>query len=217
MTNRTRPQYEATRLARWILTDVGCELRLARIFGDGMVMQRDAVIPVRGTATPGVDVVVTFDGTPYPARVDADGTWGAALSPRPAGGPYVMTVDAGDERLAVRDILVGDVWVASGQSNMEWTVADARDERRHRIEIGITVSREREAVERVAAAIDHHTTVSNRHRRAMDLNGVTQRRHMIAPPEVGCVVGNSNCRPQCDTRRIGRSISMWWCRHRRRH
>lgn len=106
------------------------QLRLARLFGDGMVMQRDAAVPVWGWAAPGAEVAVRFDGRTHTARAGADGAWRVALPPLPAGGPHEMTVAAGGERRTVRDILVGDVWVASGQSNMEWPLSAARDAER---------------------------------------------------------------------------------------
>ena len=102
-------------------------LRLSRLVGDGMVMQRGARVPVWGWAPSGAAVAVTFDGRPYAARAAADGRWQVTLPTMPAGGPHAMTVAAGGERVAVRDILVGDVWVCSGQSNMEWTLENARD------------------------------------------------------------------------------------------
>ncbi len=102
-------------------------LRLTRLVGDGMVMQRDARVPVWGWAAAGAAVTVTFDGRPHATRAGADGRWQVTLPAMPAGGPHAMTVTAGAERVLVRDILVGDVWVCSGQSNMEWTVENARD------------------------------------------------------------------------------------------
>lgn len=103
------------------------ELRLARLASDGMVMQRDLEVPVWGWAAAGDEVAVTFRGATYTARADASGAWTVRLPPTPAGGPYELTVAAGDERLRVEDVLVGDVWICSGQSNMEWVVADSND------------------------------------------------------------------------------------------
>ncbi len=100
-------------------------LQLSRIIGDGMVMQRDAHVPVWGSAAPHARVVVAFDGRDYAATADAAGRWVATLPAMPAGGPHAMTVAADGERVEVRDILVGDVWVCSGQSNMEFVVRDA--------------------------------------------------------------------------------------------
>ncbi len=103
------------------------QLTLPPLVGDHMVMQREAEVPVWGWAPPGEAVTVTFDGTPYRATAAADSTWRVTLPPMEAGGPHEMTVEGAGETIRVRNILVGDVWIASGQSNMEWTVIDARD------------------------------------------------------------------------------------------
>lgn len=103
------------------------QLRLSHLVGDGMVMQRGAAVPVWGWAAPGATVAVTFDGTRHTTRAGADSAWQVVLPVREAGGPYAMLVQQGAEQVDIRDILVGDVWVASGQSNMEWTVADSKD------------------------------------------------------------------------------------------
>lgn len=101
-------------------------LRVARVFGDGVVLQRGAPIPVWGWGAPGARVTVTLGGRTAHAVVDASGRWRATLPARPAGGPLTLGVASGDARLAVRDVLVGDVWVAAGQSNMEWPLAMAQ-------------------------------------------------------------------------------------------
>ena len=106
---------------------LSAQLRLSRLVGDGMVMQRNASVPVWGWARPGQDVVVTFDRKTHRAKADASGHWKVTLPPRGAGGPHQMTVAANGQRVQVRDILIGDVWLASGQSNIEWTVADSRN------------------------------------------------------------------------------------------
>jgi len=88
-----------------------------------MVLQRNAPVPVWGWAAPGEQVAVTFQGQRYLATPGAAGRWQVTLPARPAGGPYTMTI-AGQNTLTVRDILVGDVWLASGQSNMELPLRD---------------------------------------------------------------------------------------------
>lgn len=103
------------------------QLHLAPLFEDGMVIQRDAEVPVWGTAEAGATVTVTVEGANFSAAADGAGRWTVTLPARPAGGPLVMEVAAGGERVQVEDILVGDVWVASGQSNMEWVVADVQN------------------------------------------------------------------------------------------
>lgn len=103
------------------------EITLPLLFSDGAVVQRDRPLPVWGWATPGATVQVTFDGAKATAVAGSDGAWRAQLAAHAAGGPYLLTVREGDaEAVAVRDVLVGDVWLASGQSNMEWPVSQAQ-------------------------------------------------------------------------------------------
>jgi sialate O-acetylesterase len=102
-------------------------LRVSELIADGMVMQREVPVPVWGRAAPGDQVTVTFDGRTHTTKADPRGGWKVTLPAREAGGPYEMTVTAKGERIEVRDILVGDVWVSAGQSNMQWPVADSKD------------------------------------------------------------------------------------------
>jgi sialate O-acetylesterase len=99
----------------------------APIFTDSMVLQRDMDIPVWGKATPGASVSVSFGGDDAEATAGDDGRWEVRLDPMEAGGPHQMTITAGDESIEFKDVLIGDVWVASGQSNMEWPVSAAND------------------------------------------------------------------------------------------
>ena len=90
---------------------------LHQLFTDGMVLQRDVKAPVWGWTTPGATVQVAMQGQKATATAGSDGRWQAALGPFPAGGPFTMTV-SGPETITVKDVLVGDVWLCSGQSNM---------------------------------------------------------------------------------------------------
>jgi sialate O-acetylesterase len=108
-------------------TAVGGALEVGRLVSDGMVIQRGVAVPILGSAPPGANVVVTIGGTRYSARADASGRFRVTLAPMEAGGPHELTLAAGGERVTVRDVLIGDVWVCSGQSNMEWVVADSLD------------------------------------------------------------------------------------------
>jgi len=92
------------------------------LFRDHAVLQRDRPIAVWGHASPGQPVSVTFAGQAVSTRADAAGGWQATLSPVAAGGPHTLEVNAGTRREMVRDVLVGDVWLCSGQSNMELPV-----------------------------------------------------------------------------------------------
>lgn len=103
------------------------DLRLAAPFGDGMVLQRLVPVPVRGWAAAGVEVRVTLAGWTRTTRADEAGRWQLLLPPRPAGGPFEMEIEAAGERLRLRQLRVGDVWLCSGQSNMEWVLRDSLD------------------------------------------------------------------------------------------
>jgi sialate O-acetylesterase len=93
--------------------------------GDAMVIQRGVPVPLRGTASPESTVVATFDGARLETRADAAGSWRLDLPARQAGGPHEIEVSSAGETLLLTDVLVGDVWLCSGQSNMEWTLADS--------------------------------------------------------------------------------------------
>ena len=100
-------------------------VELPRIFADGMVVQRDQPVRVWGEAAPGARVQVSFAGRDATAHTGADGRWSLALPAQTAGGPHVMRIDDGKQPRVLRDVLVGDVWLASGQSNMEWPIAQS--------------------------------------------------------------------------------------------
>ncbi len=99
---------------------------LHSLFTDHMVLQRQVEVPVWGSAQPGQRVLVQFAHQMAVARADADGQWRVALGPFNAGGPYELKVEA-ETTQVVRDVLVGDVWLCSGQSNMEWPVSLSND------------------------------------------------------------------------------------------
>ncbi len=99
-------------------------VKLASPFTDHMVLQRGQPVPVWGTtANAGDPVTVRFAGQTQGTTADADGRWKIELAPLAAGGPFELTVETTDERVRLEDVLVGEVWLASGQSNMDFTVA----------------------------------------------------------------------------------------------
>ncbi len=100
---------------------------ISRLFSEGVVLQRNAAVPVWGTAPPGTSVTIAFDSMLQEVEAGSDGTWRGALEPQAAGGPHTLTISAGDRTLDIQDVWFGDVWIASGQSNMEWTVANSAD------------------------------------------------------------------------------------------
>ncbi len=99
---------------------------LAPLFHDAMVLQRDAPITLFGHAPAGADVDVALNGAALPVRRDGTGGWTATLEPQPASRGNVLTVQAADGAEArVENVAFGDVWLCSGQSNMDWTLAQA--------------------------------------------------------------------------------------------
>jgi len=95
------------------------DVKLPSLLADHMVVQRGLPVHVWGTAAPNESVSVAFRGQTKTATADSLGNWSLYLSPGEAGGPFQMVV-AGKNTIQLDDILVGDVWVASGQSNMEF-------------------------------------------------------------------------------------------------
>ncbi|MGA9120306.1 MAG: sialate O-acetylesterase, partial [Bacteroidota bacterium] len=93
-------------------------VKLPRLVGDGMVLQRDTDVRLWGWATPGERVSIRFLGKSFETTTNTDSGWAIVLSPMKAGGPYSMEID-GANHIVLNDILIGDVWVCSGQSNME--------------------------------------------------------------------------------------------------
>jgi sialate O-acetylesterase len=104
------------------------KLSLASIFSNHMVLQRDMKLPIWGTAAPGAKVTVQIAGKTQEATADADGKWQLSVGPLKASkSPLELNTTAGDQSVHFSDVLVGDVWVASGQSNMEWSVTKSND------------------------------------------------------------------------------------------
>ena len=95
--------------------------------GEHMLLQRDRPISLQGQAAPGATVSARLAGLSGRAQADAQGHWRLELGALPAGGPFSLTLSAGGETLALDDVLVGELWVASGQSNMEWALDKADD------------------------------------------------------------------------------------------
>lgn len=99
------------------------DLLLPSLFSDHMVLQQKQPLPVWGKGTPGSQVVVYFRQHQAQTIISEDGSWCVDLPAQLPGAPASLTVESGDQRLEFSDVLVGEVWLASGQSNMEWPVA----------------------------------------------------------------------------------------------
>ncbi|MDX2147475.1 MAG: family 16 glycoside hydrolase [Planctomycetota bacterium] len=105
------------------------QVRLPAILSDGVVLQREANVTLWGWASPGeaVRITPTWPGAAaVTAQADDEGAWSATLTTPGAGGPFEV-VFAGSTEVTLRDVLLGDVWICGGQSNMEWTVSRSQN------------------------------------------------------------------------------------------
>jgi len=127
---------------RWVGAVIGAcmavtasaAVRLPSVVDSHMVLQRDKAISIWGWADPGEDVIVTLDDRKVwtgRAQADSDGRWQVFLPPIAAGGPYTMTVQ-GANTITLTDILIGELWVCSGQSNMEMGLGVVKDGEKER-------------------------------------------------------------------------------------
>ncbi|MFI5131539.1 MAG: sialate O-acetylesterase [Chitinophagales bacterium] len=96
---------------------VAGQVRLPRLVRDSMILQRDTKINIWGWAAKGEKVNIKFDGKSYKTKTGADGKWSVVLPAIKAGGPYTMEI-VGSNKITLKEILTGDVWICSGQSNM---------------------------------------------------------------------------------------------------
>ena len=124
-------------LSRWIgsavlgvtalvATDVHADVKLPNIFSDGMVLQQGQENKVWGKDNPGQAITLTIGDKKLTATADASGNWQAKLPAMQVGGEYTLTV-AGSSTKTIGNILVGEVWICSGQSNMHWSVNQSND------------------------------------------------------------------------------------------
>lgn len=98
------------------------DVKLPGIFADHMVLQREAPVTVWGWAAPGEEVTVNFGGQQVKATADASGEWKATLAPMSASAESRVLTVSGKNTLTLNDVLVGEIWLCSGQSNMEWAL-----------------------------------------------------------------------------------------------
>lgn len=115
-------------LAVWLATAAlaSADLKPALCFGDNMVLQRQMPVPVWGTADPGETVTVSVARQAKSAVTTQDGAWRVCLDPMEASSePQSLGVQGGGESVGFTNVLIGEVWLCSGQSNMEWPVKDS--------------------------------------------------------------------------------------------
>jgi len=96
---------------------VTAQVKLPRLIRDSMILQRDSKINIWGWASKGEKIKIKFNGKNFKTTTASDGKWSLQLPPMKAGGPYTMNIDASND-LVITNILIGDVWLCSGQSNM---------------------------------------------------------------------------------------------------
>ena len=97
------------------------QVRLPKLVSDGMVLQRDANVRIWGWAANGEKLSIRFMDATYTATANDKGEWEVMLPKLKAGGPYAMQIDASNS-ITINDILIGDVWICSGQSNMQFSL-----------------------------------------------------------------------------------------------
>src|SRR5690606_30851365 len=112
-------RYLFTALLTLVALIAQADVKLPKIFSDNMVLQRGQEIPVWGTADPRERIEVTFKDQTYTTRADKAGQWKLKMASAEAGGPFVLIVK-GKNTITIQYVLVGDVWLLGGQSNMEW-------------------------------------------------------------------------------------------------
>jgi sialate O-acetylesterase len=103
------------------------DITVARLFSDHMVLQQLAQVKIWGTANPNEKVIISFNGQDTLVTANATGKWEGVLNTPAAGGPYTIEIraEAGEPKITLADVLVGEVWICSGQSNMEWPIEKA--------------------------------------------------------------------------------------------
>ena len=109
-----------------ISPDPATNIQLPAMFTDNMVLQHEIRVPVWGTADPGGKIIVEFGNHKKKAIVSKEGQWRVNFSPLYAGGPYELTIK-GKEFINYKNVMVGEVWICSGQSNMQWPVSSAQN------------------------------------------------------------------------------------------
>ena len=101
------------------------ELAFQSGFSNGMVIQRDMPVPLSGSGSPNSELTITLASQAQSVKVDTDGHWSLTLPAMKAGGPFTLTASQGGKSVKLDDVLLGDVWVCSGQSNMQMGLSEA--------------------------------------------------------------------------------------------
>jgi len=132
MSNRSAARHSWVLCVTWAATALAADAPpplMHAMFANHVVLQRDRPIPIWGNAAPGEEVTVTLSGSTKTVRADAKGRWSVQMPDLPAGGPHTLTARTATRLQNADDVLAGDVWLCSGQSNMEWSVRGSLDSR----------------------------------------------------------------------------------------
>ena len=106
-----------------LCTEALADIRVANIFGDNMVIQRQSAVPIWGWSKPGDNITVKAKGQTVSALAGADGKWSVRLEPIAVGDPFNILITGSESKIEIKNVLAGEVWICGGQSNMAWTVA----------------------------------------------------------------------------------------------
>ncbi len=110
----------------WVSLLAHSQIKLPRLISDGMILQRETNVKLWGWAAPGEKITVGFNKKTFPTTADANGRWMVQLPSQKAGGPFEMTFTASN-KIVVKNVLFGDVWICGGQSNMELMMERVKD------------------------------------------------------------------------------------------
>lgn len=102
-------------------------VELASIFGNNMVLQQGIKVPVWGTGKPNEEITVAFNGKKQKTKADATGNWMVYLPKLKAGGPFAMSCTANENSIVLDSVFVGEVWLAGGQSNMQFRLPEGKN------------------------------------------------------------------------------------------
>jgi len=131
-------QHKEMKLAIWLLLAISCYCycfgdetvkvywRLPNLISDNMVLQREQANKIWGWDQPGLEITVSFCDKTAAGKVNDEGKWSITLPPLPAGGPYELTIKGSQEKV-IQNVLIGEVWLGSGQSNMKWMVSNSNN------------------------------------------------------------------------------------------
>lgn len=115
-------------IAGWSMAQ---KLAFAPLFGEEMVLQRNAKVNIWGTAPPATKIAVEIQNQKQEARADEEGRWLLQVNNLQAGGPFELTLTQGTETLSIKNIYVGEVWIAGGQSNMQFRLDQEKNAQQH--------------------------------------------------------------------------------------